>query len=100
MAKEKRNSEVRIRCKVAPGMFSNEWAVTIELPGDRKVTALVDRSAVLVTREPRIGEQVPGQLRVRLLESNTNSLLLELPSPSLVSGSRVEAPRSLMVAAG
>lgn len=100
MAKKKIVTEIRIKCKVARGMFSSEWAVTIELGGGRRVAALVDRSLVKVAREPAAGEQVPGELQVFLVQEKENTLLLELPTPSLSSGSRMEAPRSLLVAPG
>jgi hypothetical protein len=81
-------------------MFSSEWAITIELPAGERITAFVDKSLVKVRREPAPGQYVPGELEVLLVKERGDTLLLELLAPSLTSPSRIEAPRSLLVAPG
>lgn len=79
-------------------MFSHEWTVTIELPNHERLTAFVDRRLVDVERPPKEGESVPGNLKVLVVEDRQKSLVLELPRPSIGSGSRLVTPRSFVTA--
>lgn len=85
-----------LRCKVSQGMFSNERGVLVELPGGRKVSALVDKSSVLVAQDPRTGEEVDGQVKVCVLETKKDSALVDLPQPGLTEGPRLRVPKDLI----
>ncbi len=54
-----------LRCKVLPGMFSNERIVVIEEPsGDEISSIFVDETLVRAEGEPRRGRPVSGRVKV------------------------------------
>lgn len=96
---KKRGAEAKtafLRCKVSRGMFSTERGVLVELPGGRKVSALVDKRSVLVSRDPRTGEEVEGRVKVSVLETKKDSALVDLPQPGLTEGPRLRVPKTLI----
>ena len=85
-----------IACTVSLGMFSSERGVTIMLPDGRSVDALVDESDVSVQSDPTTTDLVDGELKVSIIDSTEDSLLIELPQPSFAYGTRFEVPRNLV----
>jgi len=95
MSRAQPKKEATIRCKVASGMFSDERSVVVELPGKHIVT-FVDRSDVVVSRDPKPGEQLEGRVRVAVLEVNRSSALVDLPQPAVTQGTRLRIPKTML----
>ncbi|MEW6296851.1 MAG: hypothetical protein AB1671_03810 [Thermodesulfobacteriota bacterium] len=96
---KKKTSEAEtalLKCKVSQGMFSHERGVLVELPDGRRVSALVDKNSVQVTRDPRAGEEVEGRVKVSVLETKKDSALVDLPQPGLAEGPRLRVPKGLI----
>ena len=96
---KKKNSEAEtalLKCKVSRGIFSHERGVLVEFPDGRKVSALVDKSSVLVARDPVAGEEVDGRVKVSVLETKKDSALIDLPQPALIEGPRLRVPKDLI----
>jgi hypothetical protein len=85
-----------IPCKVSLGMFSTERGVRIELPDGRKIAALVDKHHVVVKEEPQSNTEVDGRLAVFVVEYLDDSVLVDLPQPSMTEGTRLRIPRSML----
>ena len=82
-----------LRCEVTPGMFSNEYAVTIRTADDFPMSLFVPEECL---RDATLGE---GQLRVDVLDSDDNFSLVSLPRPSFERGSVAKVPRLAVTAA-
>lgn len=89
-------TETSIRCKVSQGMFSSERGVLVELPDGRKMTAFVDKCDVLVDRDPVAGEEVRGRVKVAVIEEKKDSVIVDLPQPTITGGPRVRVPKVLL----
>jgi hypothetical protein len=85
-----------VRCVISLGTFSRERVVVLALPNERKLAALVDRSAVSSEREPQESEWLEGRLRVTVLESQNGSTLIGLPGDSVSGGSRYRIPTATL----
>jgi hypothetical protein len=96
MDNEHRAASATIPCKVSLGMFSMERGVRIELADGRKVAALVDKHHVLVKEEPKPNTEVDGRLAVFVVEYLDDSVLVDLPQPSMTEGTRLRIPRSML----
>jgi hypothetical protein len=81
-----------LRCKVLPGMFSNERLVVIESPARGEIAwILVDSALVDVTEAPHQGQAVAGKLRVRAHRSGDNTTVM-LPVASQEIGRFISVP--------
>jgi len=89
-------AETTLSCMVSLGMFSTERGVVVALPGGRTVSALVDRRSVLVDQEPTPGSEVPGRVRVFVVSSENDSVVLELPQAGFTQGPRLKVPKTLL----
>lgn len=85
-----------IPCRVSRGMFSDERAVLLDLPGEGRVSVLVDERSVKVSRDPGPDEEVDGRLNVYIVAEEGENVVLDLPQPSITGGSRVIVPRRLV----
>lgn len=96
--KQKRKSYVftTIVCRIYPGMFSGERGVQFELPDGRTVSAFVDKSRVIVEREPTSGSDVQGRLKVDVLQYEDDSAIVDLSQPAVTVGQRIRVPRSFI----
>lgn len=88
--------EGTITCTVSLGMFSNERAVVVRLPNGRSVSALVDRTSVTVDRDPSPGAEVEGRLRVFIVGSTPDSIIVDLPQAGFTEGTRLKVPRGFL----
>jgi len=88
-----------VRCKVLPGMFSNEWLVVIEDSGEQEIASfLVDRSFVQVTEQPRQQQPVIGKLLVDAGQAQTEGRVnVTLPVASGEVGRTVALPAGFLV---
>lgn len=96
MSNEVQRPDATIACEVALGMFRDERAVEINLPGEGRIAALVDKNDVQVAREPEPGQTVPGRLRVSVVERHDDTVLVDLPRPSFAAGQRLRVPKALL----
>jgi hypothetical protein len=87
--KKAKNQFTVVNCLVALGTFSNERIVTLVMADGKKVTAFVDKRDILVTREPKEGEEVPGKLFISVIESKGNKVLIDLPQATISNGTRL-----------
>jgi hypothetical protein len=100
MARKKGPSVTRIPCLVTPGMFSTEFHVLVKLPDGREIDALVDRSNVEVSEEPRTGKPVEGALKVSVVnyDKRKKEALIDLPEGSFARGPRILVPSDMVSA--
>lgn len=91
-----RHDHELIRCKVSIGMFTHERGVQIEIPGMETLSLLVDRSQVRIDREPAPGEEVEGWLEVTVISTSNGRVIVDLPQPTLTTGTRIAVPRNLL----
>jgi len=89
-------TEASISCTVSQGMFSSERGVFVELPDGRKVTAFVDKRDVIVDHDPAVGEEVRGRVKVAVVEEKKDSVIVDLPQPTITSGPRLRVPKVLL----
>lgn len=89
---------VWLRCKVLPGMFSEELLVVIENPaGGEIVSFLVDKGLVEVTEMPEHGRSVDGRLKVQASPRDSRVNVM-LPVSTADLGRVVSVPSELVVA--
>lgn len=85
-----------LRCKVLPGMFSNERLVMIEGPGgDELVSFLVDEHIVQVSEAPTPERAVDGLLRVQASAGGARVKVM-LPVSTAELGRVVSVPLELL----
>lgn len=89
-------TEASISCTVPQGMFSSERGVFVELLAGRKVTAFVDKRDVIVDRDPAVGEEVRGRVKVAVIEEKKDSVIVDLPQPTITSGPRLRVLKVLL----
>jgi hypothetical protein len=75
-----------LRCKVYPGQFSGEFAVSGEQVGGEKFSLFAPSRFVRTEQEPTRDCAVDGWLQVELWEQKGNSVVVRLPSESFESG--------------
>ena len=95
MSQEQRLLNVTLK----PGMFRNEYNVTLIVHG-REISAVVDKESVIVITPP--SDQTPGRgrLRVRVVEvDQTGEALVDLPRPAFTSEPRLRVPERDLVPA-
>lgn len=88
--------EVNIKCRVLPGVFSEEREVVISLPDGQTMSAPISKRLVQVEEEPHIGHEVEGSVRALLVEEGDRTVLVELPQPGLSKGPRIVVPKELL----
>lgn len=87
-----------IRCKVRPGLFDDEYVVSIEAIRDRARRAIEfvsDRSGVETEAVPVEGRSVDGRVRVWLLGESGEYLHVLVPASGASDSMRVCVPREL-----
>jgi hypothetical protein len=75
-----------LRCKVYPGMLSNEFAVVVEDFKGQNSSLFAPREKVRVDQEPTHDEPVIGWMRVQLLERAGDVILVWLPDTTIENG--------------
>lgn len=85
-----------LRCKVFPGMFSNERLVVIEDPARGEIASiLVDRSLVEAEGLLDVNRGVPGRVRVEA-SRRAERFNVMLPASSSEMGRMVSVPADLL----
>jgi hypothetical protein len=79
-----------LRCLVSKGIFIHERAVEIKST-EGPMSLFVDEDFV-VLKEELNGIALPGQLRVKLIESHPKAPLIQLPPQSSPDSNRVRVP--------
>jgi hypothetical protein len=85
-----------VDCSISAGMFKSERMISVELPGGREITTLVDRHQVIPDREVSPSEEYKGQVKVTVLEVKNNSALIDLPQPGITQGTRLMVPKEII----
>ena len=85
-----------VSCSISAGMFKSERMVSVELPGGREITTLVDRHQVIPDREVSPTEEYKGQVKVTVVQVKNNSAIIDLPKPVLTQGTRLVVPREII----
>ena len=86
--------ETTLSCMVSLGMFSTERGVVVALPGGQTVSALVDKRSVEVEQDPAPGREVQGRVRVFVVSSEDDSVVLELQQAAFSQGPRLRVPKA------
>jgi hypothetical protein len=75
-----------LRCAIAPGQFTGEYAVSATQSNGEGFSLFVDEQ--LVDREPPQGASVRGEgwLRVEVIDRSGDQALIKLPAASLEMG--------------
>lgn len=84
--------EATIPCIVWPGWFSHERSIKIDIPGIGNIVAFVDERDVIVTEEPTKESGVKGRCRVNIVSRQGDIAIVDLPQPSIHSGTRFSIP--------
>ncbi len=92
-----------IPCRVAPGMFGDQWLVYLDVadPADpnKKVNVqlLVDKRVVSKLQgTPQRNEPAPGYLRVSLMDKEGEFSRVILPQPATATGDNVLIEEALV----
>jgi len=81
-----------IDCTVSSGTFADERSIVVNLANGQSVLAFVDKSQVVVEKDPKDGEEVNGQLRVYVVSKIKDKAIIDLPEAGIAVGPRVEVP--------
>ena len=76
--------EARLECMAYPGQFSGEYAVTMDTIRGR--VSLFATDAEVELESPLDNGPVGATLRVTVIETSGNHLLVKLPRPALETG--------------
>lgn len=87
-----------LKCEVSAGMFTTEYAVTATQYDGRSFSLFASEEDVQVDFQPD-SDPVPGLLRVTLIETKNDLVLVALPQHSLEAGSRVTVKRGQLMEA-
>jgi len=90
----KKGTEKELSCLVYPGMFKSERAVEITLPDGRTVSAFVDERDVRASSQPTLAGTVAGSVKVSVVEDKGESVIVDLPQPTLTNGTRFEVRKA------
>ena len=93
---KKQRVEFTIACRVSRGMFAGERGILVSLIDGSTVFALVDKSHVSVEKDPMDGQDVPGKVRVHLIDRRGESAIVDLPEPGMTLGPRIEVSAELL----
>lgn len=86
----------RIPCTVYPGMFSDERAVVIEI-GERTISLFAPEDAVFLGEgEENPPSRIHGHLKVRIVQTIEDNVVVDLPGDSFQEGTRIVVPQSLL----
>lgn len=75
-----------IRCKVYPGQFSDEYAVSGEQTDGRRFSLFVPTNYVVPDQSPSRDSSVDGWLQVSVWEASGGAVVVKLPRDSFESG--------------
>lgn len=93
---ELKRGEALIPCTVWPGWFSHERSIKVNIPGIENIVAFVDERDVFVPKEPTQEGGVEGHCRVYIVSFEEESVVVDLPQPSLPYGTRFMIPRNFL----
>lgn len=96
MTTNKEHAMVGLDCTVTQGMFSTERGISITLADGAVVIAVVDATDVYVQDVLKPGQEVRGKVRAYVVEERKETLLVDLPQPTLTSGPRLEVSRAIV----
>lgn len=88
---------IAIPCTVSTGMFRNERGVVIRIANGQAVTAIVDATDVSVTKAITRDSSAPGKVRAFIVEERKDTVVVDLPQPTLMGGPRLEVARSIII---
>src|SRR5262249_13377098 len=83
----------QLRCQLYPGQFSSEFTVIVESFNGRAFSLFAAREDVQYDWEPSQDQPAEGWLKVKILETDGNNLLLQLPQSTLGNGSYLAVRR-------
>jgi hypothetical protein len=79
-------NELNIRCKVYPGQFTGEYAVSAAQVGGGEFSLFVPESYVQADENPTRDRAVDGWLKVSLYKQEGDCAIVQLPRECLESG--------------
>ena len=74
-----------LRCKVAEGQFDGEYAVAGDTPDGAGFSLFVPEEYIQV-EQPVGGSSVEGWVKIRVLETSGNQVLVKLPRRTIENG--------------
>ncbi len=77
--------EFCLRCAVAPGQFTGEYAVSATQSNGERFSLFVEED-LLEWEQPRGDGRGEGWLRVEVIDRRGDQTLIKLPAPSLEGG--------------
>jgi hypothetical protein len=84
-----------IKCKVLPGLFDTEYYVLV----NGSSSAYVTRSNVKISKDPKHGSEIDGQVLAYIIEQENNRSLIELSGEAVVGGLRTWIPNEMLASA-
>ena len=86
-----------IPCKVAKGMFSDEWSVEVIFSKRKRETFFVRKEKVYLDEElTDPAKTVSGEVEVVVVEEKGDRVLVDLLSPGITFGPRFSVPKSFL----
>lgn len=86
----------RIPCTVYQGMFSDERGVVVEI-GERTISLFAPIDAILLEESGgNPHSAIQGHLKVRIVKTIEDNVVVDLPGDSFQAGTRIVVPRSLL----
>lgn len=85
-----------IACWVGTGALADQWSVTITPPYKEPLLLFVEPRHVVASTPPNDHEDVPGQLKVHLLNMSLTTATILLPAPIIGLGTKLTIPKTML----
>lgn len=77
---------LQLRCRVTPGQFDNEYAVSASQSNGKVFSLFVPKELVWCDGEPSFDHPLDGLLSIEIWKQQNGSVVVQLPRPSLEAG--------------
>jgi hypothetical protein len=86
-----------LNCKVSRGTFTNEFFIVIQLPGDKILTTVADKSQIVWGANSLDAEDsIDAGVKVSVLGREAGMLLIDLPRETFSQGNRILVPPDMV----
>ena len=82
-----------LKCKISPGQFTNEYAVSGEMFDGEGFSLFACKEDLQCSEFPEGKTTVPGWIRVQILDEEEGLMLVRLPQRALENGDTVTVRR-------
>ncbi len=89
-------ASIGIDCRVTLGLFSTERGIAFLSAGGDTIHAVVDATDVSVSSILKPGREAQGKVRAFIVSEHEDTVVVDLPQPTLTGGPRLEVSRSMI----